>query len=46
MFLFNSIDNHTIDRITGKYTITRDTSFLSGNPHEGENPTKNSLNGP
>jgi hypothetical protein len=42
-FLFNSLDNHSIDRITEKYTITRDTSFIPRNPHGGENPTKTSL---
>jgi hypothetical protein len=36
-FLFNSLDNHIIDRITEKYTITRDTSLILGNPHGGEN---------
>jgi hypothetical protein len=39
----NLLDNHSIDRITEKYTITRDTSFILGNPHGGENPTKTSL---
>jgi hypothetical protein len=42
-FLFNSLDNYSIDRITEKYTITGDTSFILGNPHGGENPTKTSL---
>jgi hypothetical protein len=39
----NSLDNHNIYRITEKYTITRDTSFILGNPHGGENPPKSSL---
>jgi hypothetical protein len=43
-FLFNSLDNHNIDRITEKYTITRDTSFILGNLHGGKNPSKNFLN--
>jgi hypothetical protein len=42
-FLFNLLDNHNIDRITEKDTITRDTSFILGNPHGGENPAKTSL---
>jgi hypothetical protein len=42
-FLFISLDNNSIDRITEKYTITRDTSFILGNPHGGENPAKTSL---
>jgi hypothetical protein len=32
-----------IDRTTEKYTITRDTTFILGNPHGGEKPTKTSL---
>jgi hypothetical protein len=43
MFLFNSLDNHSIDKITEKYTITRDTIFILGNSHGGENPTKIAL---
>jgi hypothetical protein len=42
-FLFNLLDNHSIDRITERNTITRYTTFILGNPHGGENPAKTSL---
>ena len=42
-FLFNLLDNNSIGRITERNTITRYTTFIMGNPHGGENPTKTSL---
>jgi hypothetical protein len=42
-FLFNLIDNHRIDRITQRNKITRYTTFILGNPHGGEKPTKTPL---
>jgi hypothetical protein len=42
-FLFNLLDNNSICRITERNTITRYTTFILGNPHGGENPTKTSL---
>jgi hypothetical protein len=42
-FLFNFLDNNIIDRIIGRNTITRYTTFILGSPHGGENPTKTSL---
>jgi hypothetical protein len=42
-FLFNLLDNHSIDRITERKTITRYTTFILGNLHGGENPAKTSL---
>jgi hypothetical protein len=42
-FLFNLLDNNNIGRITERNTITRYTTFIMGNTHGGENPTKTSL---
>jgi hypothetical protein len=42
-FLSHLIDNHNIDRITKRNTITRYITSILGNPHGGENPTKTSL---
>jgi hypothetical protein len=42
-FFSKLLDNNSIDRITEKNTITRYTTFILGNPHGGENPTKTSL---
>jgi hypothetical protein len=42
-FLFNLLDNNSIGRITERNTITIYTKFILGNPHGGENPTKDSL---
>jgi hypothetical protein len=42
-FLFNLLYNHRIYRITERNKITRYTTFILGNPHGEENPTKNSL---
>jgi hypothetical protein len=38
-----SIDKHHKNKITKKYTFTRDTTFILGNPLGEENPAKTSL---
>ena len=40
VFFFNLLDNHNIDRINERNTITRYTTFILGNPYGKENPTK------
>jgi hypothetical protein len=39
-FFLNLLDNHNIDRINERNTITRYTTFILGNPYGEENPTK------
>jgi hypothetical protein len=34
------LDKNNIGRITKRNTITRYTTFILGNPHGGENPSK------